>query len=146
MSSRTAFMACDARLRKASFSEFGGRNPVDRDKRGVKSIVIVDGKGAQIFIDVAASYIHDSRLLRYLLSRLRNSHRARIRAADAAFDSKKLKAYCERKNIVLLSAINPRKNRHISKYQPFPRWIIEKTFILRSTTKDELVGSAGFVG
>jgi len=35
-------------------------NRVDRDKHGVKSIVMVDNKGAYIFIDVAASYIHDS--------------------------------------------------------------------------------------
>jgi len=39
----------------------GGRNPVDRGRRGVKSIVIVDNKGIPIFIrDVVAAHIHDS--------------------------------------------------------------------------------------
>jgi len=101
---------------------------VDRGIHRVKSIVIVDNKRAYMFIDVAASYIHDSQLLPYLLSRLKTSHIAQIRAADAAFDSKKRKTPCARKNIVLLSATTPRRNRYIWKYQPLHRWIIERTF------------------
>lgn len=137
--------AIDTSLHKASFAKFGGRNPVDRGRRGIKSVVMVDYKGAPLFLDISAANIHDSRLFPHLLSRLRTSHKARIIAADAAFDSKRLQAHCARKNIALLSATNPRRNKITSKYQPSYRWIIERTSILRSTTKDELAGSVGFV-
>jgi len=120
--------AIDTSLHKDSFSQFGGRNPVDRGKRGVKSIVMADYKGVPIFIDVAAANIHDSQLLPHVVSRLRTSHRARILAAAAAFDSTKLKPLCARKNIALLSATNPRRNSFAWKYQPPHRWIIERTF------------------
>jgi len=69
MSLRTGFRGMRCQVPKASFAGFGGRNPVDRGRRGVKSIVIVDNKGAYIFIDLAAAHIHDSQLLSYLLSK-----------------------------------------------------------------------------
>jgi len=98
-----------------------------------------------MFIDVAASYIHDSQLLPYLLSRLKTSHRARIRAADAAFDSKKRKTSCARKNNVrrLVRA-------KISYYYPPPTQ--EEIGVHRNInhfidglSKERLAGSAGFV-
>jgi len=123
-----SWYAVDTSLHKAPFSQFGGRNPVDRGRRGIKSVVMVHHEGAPLFIDISAAHTHDSRLLPSLLQFLKTSKKARILAADAAFDSKKLASICAKKNIALLAANNPRKSRITYKYRPYRRWIIERTF------------------
>jgi len=54
--------AVDTSLHKAPFSQFGGRNPVDRGRCGIKSVVMVDHEKAPLFIDISAANTHDLRL------------------------------------------------------------------------------------
>lgn len=125
---KNSWYAIDTSFHKASFSRFAGRNPTDRGRQGIKSIVIVDHKGAPLFVDIAAANIHDSQLLDPILSSFRTSQKARILAGDAAFDSRRLRRICAQKNIALLTPSNPRRNSSNSDYRPYRRWVIERTF------------------
>jgi len=75
---KNSWYAIDTSFHKASFSRCAGRNPTDRGRQGIKSVVMVDHEGAPLFVDIAAANVHDSQLLKPILSSLKTSHKARI--------------------------------------------------------------------
>lgn len=119
--------AFDTTSKKAPFSMYGGKNPTDRAKRGIKHVLLVDRKGAPLIADIAPANKHDSQLFEPVLKKLRISKKIRIIAADSAFDVKKLYKQCKEKNIALIANINPRRTKRHKFHVPY-RWIVEQTF------------------
>lgn len=95
--SRNNWYAFDTTLKKAPFAEFGGKNPTDRGKIGVKYSIMVDRKGAPLFANVFPANIHDSKLLGDTVDKMRKSKNVRIIAADSAFDVVLLRLICKEK-------------------------------------------------
>ena len=125
--SKNMWYAFDTIIKKGPFAEFGGANPTDRSKRGIKHMVLVDRRGAPLFVNVAPANRHDSKLLAPVVKKLRKSKKVRIIAADSAFDVDHLRSICADKQIALLAATNPRRNKNKRNYKPNNRWIVERT-------------------
>lgn len=126
--SRNIWYALDTTLKKAPFAKCGGKNPTDRAKRGIKHVMIVDRKGAPLYVDIAPANKHDSKVVDSVLNQMRRSKKIRILTADSAFDANKIKKQCKLMNIALLAATNPRRRKDIHRFTPPCRWIIERTF------------------
>ena len=127
---RTWF-AIDASYSKAPLSsEFGGRNPTDRGRQGIKKNIIVDIKGAPLAVSIGPANRHDSKFFEQTFELLGsyNKNIAKIIAADSAYDDEKLRVLCKKNNFVLLAATNIRRNKNKKKYKPACRWIVERTF------------------
>jgi transposase len=120
--------AIDTVLKKAPFAKFAGKNPTDRAKNGIKETLIVDRKGAPLYLHVAPANTHDSKLLELVLQQMHKSKNIRILAADSAFDAKKLYSLCKKKNIALIASINPRRKKDAHVFHAPYRWIVEQTF------------------
>ena len=133
--SRNNWYAFDAISKKAPFAKFGGRNPTDRGKRGVKHGILVDRKGAPLFGVVDAANRHDSKLFSPMLLLLRKSKNIRIIAGDSAFDIKKLYSQSKEKNIALIASFNPRRDKNKHKFHIPYRWIVERTFGILSWSR-----------
>ena len=126
--STNIWYALDTLLKKAPFAKFGGKNPTDRAKQGVKQAVLVDRKGAPMFVCMAPANVHDSNLLEPTIKKMRKSKQVRILAADSAWDSEKARAQCKRKNIALIASPNRRRRKDIHKFNIAHRWIVEQIF------------------
>ena len=126
--SKNNWYAFDTISRKAPFAKFGGKNPTDRAKRGIKHAILVDRKGAPMFVNVSPANRHDSKLFEPVIATLKKSKKVRIISADSAFDVKKLYLFCKEKNIALIASINPRRKKDIHKFHAPYRWIVEQTF------------------
>jgi len=100
----------------------------DRAKRGIKHSVLIDRKGAPLFVDIASASRHDAKLLTAITSQMRKSKQTRILAADSAFDVAKLRLICKEKNISLLAVLNRRRNKNKPVFQVPHRWKVEQTF------------------
>ena len=87
--SKNIWYAFDATSKKAPFAKFSGKNPTDRAKRGIKHAVLVDRKGAPLYVTVAPANIHDSKIFKPIISKFRKVKKTRIVTADSAFDAKK---------------------------------------------------------
>ena len=120
--------AIDTILKKAPFAKFAGKNPTDRAKNGIKETIIVDRKGAPLYLHVGPANIHDSKLLEPVIRQMNKSKNIRILAADSAFDAKKLYSLCKEKNIALVASINPRRKKDVHVFHAPYRWVIEQTF------------------
>ena len=126
--SKNNWYCFDTTLKKAPFAKFGGKNPTDRAKRGIKHAILVDRKGAPLFVYVAPANKHDSKLFEPVFKQMRKSKKIRIIAADSAFDVRKLYTQCKDKNIALIASTNPRRNKSKHKFNAPVRWIVEQTF------------------
>jgi transposase len=120
--------AIDSSSKKAPFARFGGKNPTDRAKRGIKHVLVVDRKGNPIYVNVASANTHDSKLLEPILAQIKKKKKVRIIAADSAFDVKLLYKKCKEKNIALIATPNPRRKKDIHKFNVPHRWIVEQAF------------------
>jgi len=58
--SKNIWYAFDTLVKKGSFAKYGGKNPTDHAKRGVKQTLLVDRKGAPLFVGIAPANQHDS--------------------------------------------------------------------------------------
>ena len=123
--SQNIWYAFDTLLKKGPFAQFGGANPTDRSKQGVKQALLVDRKGAPLFVYLTAANVHDSKTLEPIINQLRRSKRVRIIAVDSAFDVKHLCSICADKKIVLLTNLRCSKNKRI--YKSLHCWIIERS-------------------
>ena len=126
--SKNNWYAFDTTSKKAPFAKHGGKSPTDRGKRGIKHAILVDRKGAPLFVNIGPANAHDSKLFEPVISHMKKSKNLRIIAADSAFHSKKLYAFCKKKNLVLVASINPRRDKKMHKFQAPYRWIVEQTF------------------
>lgn len=124
------WFAVDTSHRKAPFAEWAGKNPTDRAKLGVKISMITDWFGAPLTFTLGSSNRHDSKLFIPTLNTLTfpDPEKAKIMAADSAYDSKEARTKAREKNYVLLAATNKRRIKDKKYYQPTGRWIIERTF------------------
>lgn len=122
------WFAIDSSSKKSPLAHFSGKNPTDRAKRGIKHIILVDRKGAPLFVNIASANAHDSQLLSPIIKHFRKSKKIRILAADSAFDVKKLYNQCKVKNIALVASPNPRRRKNVHKFSVPHRWIVEQTF------------------
>jgi transposase len=122
------WFAVDASHRKAPFAKFSGKSPVDRAKRGIKHVVIVDRAGVPLAVDIAPAHVHDSKLLANVIAQLPPSKNLRIIAADSAFDAKKLRSLCKSHNLILLACKNRRRNKNFKKSRVLHRWVVEQFF------------------
>jgi len=120
--------AIDTSSKKAPFAKFGGKNPTDRSKRGVKQVIIVDRKGAPVHAQIAPANTHDSKLLIPIVQEMKSSEKVLILAADSAFDAKKLRRFCASKKIALNASPNKRRSKKVRKIKVLHRWIVERTF------------------
>ena len=120
--------AFDTSSKKAPFASFGGKNPTDRGKRGIKHSLLVDRKGMPMYAAVAPANTHDSKLLEPIIAQLKITNQKRIIAADSAFDVKKLYKLCSDKNIALVASINPRRDKTKEKTIVLHRWVVEQAF------------------
>jgi putative transposase len=118
----------DSSFKKAPFADFGGKNPTDRAKRGIKHIIVVDRKGAPVRVNVAAANIHDSKLYEPMLHQFEKSKTILIMAADSAFDARRLYKKSKEKNIALIASPNKRRKKDVHKFNIPHRWIVEQTF------------------
>jgi len=126
--STNIWFALDTVIKKAPFAQFGGKNPTDRGKNGIKQATIVDRKGAPLFISVAPANIHDSKTLEPTMKKMRKSKNVRIMSADAAWDDKESMDYCKKKNFALVASTNMRRSKDKHKFKAPYRWIVEQTF------------------
>jgi putative transposase len=122
------WFAFDCSSKKAPLASFGGKNPTDRAKRGVKHAILVDRKGAPLIVSMSAANVHDSKLFEPIIDKMQDADEIRIVAADAAFDVKKLYSFCKKKNIALIASPNPRRKKGVHKFNVPYRWIVEQTF------------------
>ncbi len=120
--------AIDSSSKKAPFARFGGRNPTDRAKRGIKQVIIVDRKGTPIYVDIAPANTHDSKLFEPILAQVKRKRKVRIIAADSAFDVRRLYIKCKEKNIALIATPNPRRRKDVHRFNVPHRWIVEQAF------------------
>ena len=120
--------AIDSSSKKAPFARFGGKNPTDRAKRGIKHVIIVDRKGSPIYVDVAPANTHDSKLFEPILAQIKKKKKARIMAADSAFDVRRLYVKCKEKNIALIATPNPRRKKDVHRFNVPHRWVVEQAF------------------
>ena len=126
--SENNWYAIDSSSKKAPFARFGGKNPTDRAKRGIKHVIIVDRKGNSIYVDVAPANTHDSKLFEPILAQIKKKKKVRIMAADSAFDVKRLYAKCKEKNIALIATPNQRRKKNVHKFNVPHRWVVERAF------------------
>jgi len=101
----------DTLIKKAPFTRFGGKNPTDCGKRGIKQSLIVDRKGEPLFIGVTPANKHDSKIFESALSKMKKSKQVRIMAADRSFDENLLRSIAKRKNIALIPSPNKHRNK-----------------------------------
>ena len=123
------WFAIDSISKKAPLAQFSGKSPTDRAKRGIKHGLIVDRKGAPLFVTISAANTHDSKLFLPLVQQIKKSKNLRIIAADSAFDVKELYQFCkDNKNIALIVTPNPRRKKNVHRFKVPHRWIVEQTF------------------
>jgi len=120
------WFALDTTIKKAPFADFGGKNPTDRAKQGIKEAILVDRKGAPMAVFVTAANVHDSKLLEPIVQQLVQSNDIRIIAADSAFDAKNLYTLCTNKNIALVTSTNRRRKKNAHVFHAPYRWIVEQ--------------------
>ena len=103
--------AIDANHSKAPLAQFGGKSPVDRGKQGVKKTVLSDRKGAPLAIKVGAGNRHDSQFFEETIVAIPVKNQVQILAADSAYDCKKFKQLCTKKNIAFTPTTNRRRKK-----------------------------------
>jgi len=124
--------AIDGSSSKAPFAgNWGGKNPTDRAKIGVKKHIIIDQRGAPLAVSVGPANQHDSKHFAQIFEKFcsYSNNQLSIIAADSAYDSKKLFNLCKENNYILLAATNKRRSKDpINPIRPSHRWLVERTF------------------
>jgi transposase len=127
--SSNIWYAFDTIIKKAPFAKFGGNNPTDRSKKGMKVALIVDRKGAPLFLGTAPANTGDAKLYIPLVGKnMRKSKKVRIMVGDCAFDVKRLRSFSKQKNIALITPPNRRRGAKKHKFNVPYRWIVEQAF------------------
>jgi len=125
--SKNNWYAFDCISKKAPLALFSGNNPTDRAKKGIKYGLLVDRKGAPLYMKVGAANTHDSKFFPPIINKMRKGKQVRIIAADSAFDVKELRSICKNKNIALIASPNKRRKKNIHKFNVPYRWIVEQS-------------------
>lgn len=119
----------DTSSAKAPLANFGGHNPTDRCKNGVKKGIVIDMKGIILSILIDSANRHDSKLLMPHIKHLENFlDNPKVMTADSAWDIESLRKELAKHNIALHAATNVRRNKEKRKITPGGRWKIEQIF------------------
>ncbi len=114
---------------KAPFAKFGGKNPTDRSKNGIKKGIIIDWNRIILSILIDSANRHDSKLLLPHIENLKKFlDKPKVMATDSAWDVKKLRSELAKANLALHAATNVRRNKSKRKIRPGGRWKIEQIF------------------
>jgi len=119
----------DTSFAKAPFALFGGKNPTDRSRNGVKKGMVIDMNRIILSVLVAPANKSDSKLLLPHVEKLRKYvQKPKVMVTDSAWDIKKMYQDLAKENIALLAAINVRRNKEKKRFIPRGRWRIEQVF------------------
>ena len=114
---------------KAPFARFGGRNPIDRAKRGIKKSIVIDWNQIILSICIDSANKPDSKLLIPHIPHLKKFlDRPKVMSTDSSWDSIKLREEFAQQNIALFAAENVRRDEVKRKTKPGGRWKIEQVF------------------
>jgi putative transposase len=119
--------AVDTSYTKAPYANYGGKNPTDRGKQGIKKNLVVDSNGAPLAVGVGPANQHDSKTLLEILLKIKPIKQAEISivAADSAYDSKKLRKEAANNGFVLHASTNRRRKKDSRVIKPKGRWRVE---------------------
>jgi hypothetical protein len=119
----------DTSSAKAPFARFGGKNPTDRRKNGIKKGIVIDWNRIILSVLVDAANKHDSRLLIPHLANIKMFlDKPKVMATDSAWDVKKLRVDLAKVNIALFASTNVRRDKNKKKLVPKGRWRVEQVF------------------
>lgn len=121
----------DTSSAKAPLSRFGGKNPTDRAKRGVKKGIVIDMNKIILSILVDAANVHDSKLYAPHVDALKkfvNKNKPKVLVTDSAGDVEQLRKDFAKENIALHASTNVRRNKNKRKIRTGGRWRIEQVF------------------
>ena len=114
---------------KAPFAKFGGKNPTDRAKNGVKEGIIIDWNRIILSVLIAPANQHDSKLLLPHIENIKRFlDRPKVMSTDSAWDSKKLRKTLAEINLALHASTNVRRNKSKRKIKSGGRWKMEQIF------------------
>lgn len=114
---------------KAPLARFGGKNPTDRAKNGVKKGIIIDWNRIILSVLVAPANQHDSKLLEPHIKNIKKFlDRPKVISTDSAWDSKKLRRELANANLALHASTNARRNKSKEKIKSGGRWKMEQIF------------------
>jgi len=116
---------------KAPFAKFGGKNPTDRAKRGIKKGVAIDMNRIILSILVDAANTHDSKLYAPHINTLKkfaNKDQPKVLVTDSAGDVKELREDFAKENIALHASTNVRRDKNKRKIKTGGRWRMEQIF------------------
>lgn len=126
---KSDFAILDTTSSKAPFAKFGGRNPTDRGKNGIKKSLIIDEKKTIISVKVFSANKHDSKLLLpHMKNILNHPFNEKIIYSDSAYDSNKLRNELLKKDFILKAATNARRNKNKKNITYGFQWKIEQIF------------------
>ena len=119
----------DTSFSKAPFARFGGKNPTDRRKNGVKRGILIDMNRIILSILIEAANRHDSTLLTPHIKNIKKFlNRPKVMVTDSAWDVVKLRKDMAQENIALHASPNVRRNKSKRKIKSGGRWRIEQIF------------------
>lgn len=114
---------------KAPFAKFGGKNPTDRSKNGIKKGMIIDWNRIILSIIIDSANRHDSKLLMPHIENIKRFlDKPKVMATDSAWDIKKLRKELAKMNLALFASTNVRRSKTKKKIKPKGRWRIEQVF------------------
>jgi len=123
-----AFMT-DTTSVKAPFAKFGGKNPTDRAKNGVKKGMIIDWNRIILSVIIDSANSHDSKLLIPHIENIRKFlDKPKVIATDSAWDVLKLRQELAKLNLALFASTNVRRDKNKKILRPRGRWRIEQVF------------------
>lgn len=128
LGSPKAFLS-DTSSAKAPLARFGGKNPTDRAKNGVKKGMVIDWNRIILSIIVDSANKHDSKLLMPHIAQIKRFlDRPKVLATDSAWDVAALRRSLAQENLALFASTNVRRNKSKRKLRPGGRWKIEQIF------------------
>jgi hypothetical protein len=114
---------------KAPFAKFGGKNPTDRSKNGVKKGIIIDWNRIILSILIASANQHDSKLLMPHIKNIEKFlDKPKVMSTDSAWDVEQLRKELADLNIALHASANVRRNKTKRKIKSGGRWKMEQIF------------------
>jgi hypothetical protein len=119
----------DTSSAKAPLARFGGKNPTDRAKNGIKKGIVTDWNRIILSVLVDAANTHDSKLLIPHLPQIeRFVDKPKVMSTDSAWDAKHLRDKLAKANLALFASTNTRRDKTKKVLRPGGRWRIEQVF------------------
>jgi hypothetical protein len=119
----------DTSSSKAPFATFGGKNPTDRSKNGIKKGLVIDWNRIILSVIIDSANKHDSKLLMPHIKNIKRFlDKPKVMATDSAWDVKQLRRELAKLNLALNSSTNVRRDKSKKRVKPKGRWKIEQIF------------------